>query len=74
MRMLIGLILGVVLTVGTAWWVDQGAGPSQPRMVNWDIVSQRTQEAQVRLREGWNSLTGHRDGNPNEPVRSGNAS
>lgn len=69
MRMLMGLIVGVVLTVGTAWWADQGAGPGEPRMVNWDIVAQRTHEARVRLQDGWNHLASSFDRTPKEPAK-----
>jgi hypothetical protein len=61
MRTLSGLILGAVLTVGTAWWVDSRAAPGEPRMVDWQVVGQRVQDAQVRLRDGWNSLTARLD-------------
>jgi hypothetical protein len=70
MRMLTGLILGVFLTVATAWWVDQHAAPGEPRMVDWQVVGRHVDEAKVQLRDGWDKLTASLDRNRSEHART----
>ena len=70
MRLLLGVILGVCLTVGGAYLYDSrnaldattttgAAAATAPRpMVNWDIVSVKWDHLTVRARAEWNRLTG----------------
>jgi len=73
MRLLLGIILGVCLTVGGAYLYDSrnaldattttGATASTattaPKpMVNWDIVSVKWEHLTVRARTEWTRLTG----------------
>jgi len=66
MRVLLGIILGAVLTVGGAYLYDQhnalaatdtSASVQRP-MVNWDVVSHKWERLTERAREEWNRHTG----------------
>ena len=69
MRMLFGMILGVALTVGTAFILDTAAsGPSTTtgsgsaavehrNMVNWDVVGDNVRVARERAREAWTKIS-----------------
>ena len=61
MRVLIGIILGAVLTVGGAYLYDShhalaAAGAQRP-MVNWDVVSNKWDHLTERARAEWTRLT-----------------
>jgi len=64
MRVLIGIILGAVLTVGAAYLYDShltsgSSGPSanaQRPMVNWDVVNTKWNHLAERARAEWNRL------------------
>jgi hypothetical protein len=66
MRLLLGIILGVFLTVGFAYVYDASiSGPSespaqarveQRPMVNWDVVSGNWHGWSLRVRNAWNRL------------------
>jgi hypothetical protein len=64
MRVLIGIILGAVLTVGGAYLYDShtvpGAAPSsagaQRPMVNWDVVGTKWNHLTERARAEWNRI------------------
>jgi hypothetical protein len=64
MRVLIGIILGAVLTVGGAYLYDShtvpGAGTSsagaQRPMVNWDVVGTKWNHLTERARAEWNRI------------------
>ena len=65
MRVLIGIILGAVLTVGGAYLYDShtvpGAATSsaslhQRPMVNWDVVSTKWNHLTERARAEWNRI------------------
>ena len=67
MRVLFGLILGVLLTVGAAYAVDTWRAPAastanppsvQRKMVNWDVVSKNWDKLTIRVRQEWSKLTG----------------
>ena len=64
MRVLIGIILGVTLTVGGAYLYDShsaaAANPSniQKPMVNWDVVSIKWNHLTERARAEWSRLAG----------------
>jgi len=65
MRILIGLILGCLLTVGAAWIHDRDIDPAVSgaetrRMVNWDVVDQNVQQLTAGLRGEWDRLTNRR--------------
>jgi hypothetical protein len=63
MRVLIGIILGVALTVGGAYLYDShtaqtsaSTASAQRPMVNWDIVSNNWSRLTARARAEWNRL------------------
>ena len=66
MRLLLGIILGVILTIGVAYLYDAStSGPSnattqttaeQRPMVNWDVVSKNWQSLSLGVRNTWNKL------------------
>ena len=62
MRVLIGIILGVILTIGGAYLYDSHnatAAPSAQRpMVNWDVVSNNWNRLTERARAEWTRLAG----------------
>jgi hypothetical protein len=66
MRVLFGIILGAVLTIGGAYLYDShnalnaaNAPASMQRpMVNWDIVNNNWQHLTEKARSEWNRLTG----------------
>ena len=64
MRVLIGIILGAVLTVGGAYLYDSrtvpGAATSSASthrpMVNWDVVNTKWNHLTERARAEWNRI------------------
>ena len=65
MRVLIGIILGAILTIGGAYLYDShsavaAANPSsiQKPMVNWDVVGTKWNYLTERARAEWSRLTG----------------
>jgi hypothetical protein len=64
MRLLLGIILGAVLTVGGAYVHDSNyatagsAAVSQRQLVNWDVVSSTLQRVTDRARAEWNRHVG----------------
>ncbi|MFO1151763.1 MAG: hypothetical protein U1E62_25590 [Alsobacter sp.] len=73
MRFLSGLIFGVILTVLTAYMVDERAAPGQARMVDWQIVSHHVEEAKVQIRDGWDRLVATLDRTRSEPSKGDSA-
>lgn len=68
MRLFLGMILGVFLTIFGAllhdtWAVNPSAGDTPPEvteqrpMVNWDVVSVNWRRLQQHLREAWTTLS-----------------
>jgi hypothetical protein len=59
MRLLFGMILGCLLTIGGAYIVDTAAPPSPgARMVNWDVVGKNIEGLTNLAREGWKKVAG----------------
>ena len=66
MRLLLGIILGVCLTVGGAYIYDShnaldavnAPATAQRPLVNWDIVSVKWEHLTVRARTEWTRLVG----------------
>jgi hypothetical protein len=65
MRVLTGIILGAILTIGGAYLYDShnalantnaAAGVQRP-MVNWDVVGNKWDHLTERARAEWNRLT-----------------
>jgi hypothetical protein len=65
MRFALGLIVGIVLTIGSAYVADalhSAPGPDQkeaPRMVNWGVVNDNLKGLSTSVQDGWSRLTGH---------------
>jgi len=64
MRVLFGIILGVVLTVGGAYLSDTHTAAAAPNastaprpMVNWDVVGTKWERLTERARAEWSRLT-----------------
>jgi len=58
MRLLLGIILGALLTVGAAYIADSQSDASQGgRMVNWDVVGEKVGVLTVDLRRVWSDFT-----------------
>jgi len=67
MRVLLGMILGALLTIASAYALDTWRMPAssaantpavQRTMVNWDVVGKNWDKLTVRVRQEWNKLTG----------------
>lgn len=67
MRVLIGIILGGALTVGSAYIydshnarvsADNAQASLQRPLVNWDVVGSKWQQLTVRARAEWTRLAG----------------
>ena len=66
MRVFLGIILGIFLTIGFAFVYDAStSGPAEPTaqtrveqraMVNWDVVNANWHEWSLRVRKTWNKL------------------
>ena len=60
MRILLGKVLGVVLTIGVVYLHDtQFAGKPgiERQMVNWDVVGRNFDSFTGMVKDGWNRLT-----------------
>ncbi len=68
MRFLFGVIVGVLLTVGTAYVFDSTrksdapAGAADRQMVNWDVVQAELKILAGNIQGGWSRLTGRKEG------------
>ncbi len=64
MQLVIGIIIGIFLTIGTVYVMDSGksavcpAGVGCP-MVNWDVANDRFSHVKEDVASGWHRLTGH---------------
>lgn len=58
MRLIFGIILGALLTVGSAYVIDSGSPTDAKPMVNWDVVSKNVETLGTKMRQGWAKLTG----------------
>ena len=57
MRLLFGIIIGGLLTVGGAYVVDTMSSPGS-KMVNWEVVGKNVDTLTNMAREGWKKITG----------------
>jgi hypothetical protein len=57
MRLFLGLILGIALTIGGTYVADSMAGTGA-RMVNWDVVGKNFESITTLARDGWKKITG----------------
>ena len=65
MRLLFGMIIGTLLTIGGVYVADSRTDPLQgSRMVNWDVVGQRVSDLTADLRKVWADFTRQITGPP----------
>jgi hypothetical protein len=58
MRFILGIIIGVLLTVGGAYVADAVAGTEAKPMVNWDVVVRNVNALTDLARAGWKRIAG----------------
>jgi hypothetical protein len=58
MRLIFGMILGALVTVGTVYVVDSSAAVDAKPMVNWDVVGKNVETLSTKVKQGWARLTG----------------
>ena len=63
MNLLLGLILGVLLTIGTAFVADafstsEVVSDACSKHVNWDVAKERLHETTSAVATGWERLKG----------------
>jgi hypothetical protein len=58
MRLILGIIIGFMLTVGGAYVADTSAAAGTTPMVNWDVVSKNMNTLTGLARDGWKKITG----------------
>ena len=60
MRFLLGIIVGIGLTIGGAYlydgWTAPNAATAARPMVNWDVVDANWTSATLRVRREWDRL------------------
>ena len=69
MRLLLGIILGAVLTIGGAYLYDlhsasaaiETPATAQRPMVNWDVVNVKWHELTASARTQWHRVTANSD-------------
>jgi hypothetical protein len=65
LRVFLGIILGILLTVGSAYIADSFRPSTSTDelatrpMVNWEVVEHNFRGLSARIQEGWSRLTGH---------------
>jgi len=65
MRFLLGVLVGVLLTVVAVYVLDTGSdGADQKRMVNWDVVGEKLGTLTAEAREVWGDFTREITGPP----------
>lgn len=65
MRLLLGILIGVVLTIIVVYFVDLGAdGVEQRHIVNWDVVGERLNALTADLQRVWADFTREITGPP----------
>ena len=58
MRFIFGIIVGALLTVGGAYFVDTASRAGAKPLVNWEVAAQKMNSLSVRVREGWRKISG----------------
>jgi hypothetical protein len=65
MRLLLGIVLGALLTIIVVYIVDLGAdGVEQRHIVNWDVVGERLSRLTAGLQAMWADFTREMTGPP----------
>ena len=58
MRLIFGIIIGCLLTVGGAYVFDTVSPAGAKQMVNWDVVATNLDSVTALARKGWKKITG----------------
>jgi hypothetical protein len=58
MRLIFGIIIGCLLTVGGAYVIDTVPPAGAKQMVNWDVVVTNLDTVTAFARKGWKKITG----------------
>ena len=58
MRLILGIVIGCAVTLGTAYVGDAIATADGKQMVNWDVVAKRVDAVTTLAREGWKKVAG----------------
>lgn len=67
MRVFLGFILGILLTILVAYVLDEGRAPVCPAggagcpLVNWDEAHARFKNTEDAIRSAWDHITGRND-------------
>ena len=64
MRLFFGIIIGIALTIEGAYVADSMTGAGAARMVNWDVVGEKTSDLTADLRRLWGDFTRQFTGPP----------
>jgi hypothetical protein len=62
MNLLFGIVVGILLTIGTAFMADAfvtsdvTADTCSKQIVNWDIAKERLHETTASIETGWNRV------------------
>ena len=59
MNLLLGILLGILLTIGTAFIADAYSAPTEncsKQIVNWDVAKERLHETTSSIAIGWDRL------------------
>ena len=57
MRLFLGIVLGIIITVGGAYLADTTSSNVARPMVNWDVVAQNFDLVTDNVRKGWARLS-----------------
>ena len=66
MRFFLGMVVGVLMTIGVAYLIDASSSTSgestaqvdHKPMVNWDVVHKHVSGVTARAREAWRKVAG----------------
>ena len=63
MQLVLGIVIGILLTIGTAYVLDSGRAPVCPAgvgcpIVNWGVANERFSHAKEDIEASWHRLTG----------------
>jgi hypothetical protein len=65
MRFLLGILVGIALTIIAVYALDLGAGDeAQKKIVNWDVVGEKLSVLTAEAREIWADFTREMTGPP----------
>ena len=57
MRGLMAFVLGILATVGFAYWHDRGIDTQSKKLGNWEGAGELSRTAATRAKEEWDRLT-----------------